>query len=55
MNKWGHDKNHKQYEHQRKHKQKEHLKNMQKKSIMALEQLDHQKKGARRASWLWNN
>jgi hypothetical protein len=31
------------------------LKNVQKKSIMALEQLNHQKKGARRASWLWNN
>jgi hypothetical protein len=31
------------------------FKSMQKKSIMALEQLGHQKKGARRASWLWNN
>jgi hypothetical protein len=31
------------------------LKNMRKRSIMALEQLDCQEKGARRASWFWNN
>jgi hypothetical protein len=31
------------------------LKNMKKRSITTLEQLDHQQKGARRTSWLWNN
>jgi len=31
------------------------LKNIRKRSIMALEQLDHQKKGARGAPWVWNN
>jgi hypothetical protein len=28
---------------------------MQKKNIVALEQLDRQKKGVRGASWLWSN